>query len=53
VAGKEGEAAEGRMDTQYVPEVFPKTVAARKILFVAGAGRVSPMGSVLLLPPEA
>ena len=48
--GREGEA--GRVGTQYVPEVLPKAVAARKILFGADTSPVPPMGSLLFLPPE-
>jgi len=40
-----------RVGTQYVPEVLPKAVAPRKILFVAGTCQVPPTGSLLFLPP--
>jgi hypothetical protein len=52
VGGKGRETEAGRVGTQYVPEVFPKTVAARKIFLVAGTRWVPPMGSLLFLPPE-
>ena len=52
VGGKGRETAAGRVGTQYVPEVLPKTVATRKIFFVAGTRWVPPMGSLLFLPPE-
>ena len=40
------------MGAQYVSQVFPQALAARKILVLADSGLATPMGGLLFLPPE-
>jgi hypothetical protein len=40
----------GRVGAQHVPQLLPKTLAERKILVLADARQLPPMGSVLFLP---